>query len=478
MTDDLAASAAALGLEGDEAECRARFEAAFPAYARTAALDEMRRTEFARLDAQGQAYLDYTGASLYADRQVHEHLRLLRRYVLGNPHSTNPASRLSTSLVESARSRVLEHFGASADDYAVIFTHNATAGIKLVAESFPFGHGGELLLTYDNHNSVNGMREYAVAHGAEVTYVPLTRPDLRVDMERLGAALAREGRGPRLFAFPAQSNFTGVRHPLDWIERAHSHGWQVLLDAAAFVPTARLDLGRVRPEFAVVSFYKMFGYPTGVGALLARRDAAARLTRPWYAGGTTVFSSVQGFVGSGTGHRLLEPPEGFEDGTPNFLAIPAVEIGLDFLSAAGLEAIGQRTLALTGWLIEALGALRHPAGTPCAEVYGPLGLEGRGANVLFNALSPDGARLDATAVQEAAAAVGISVRSGCHCNPGGCEVALDYAPDSVVGCGTAPMGTPLSALGHLDGALRASFGIASNFSDAYRLVRFVAGLGR
>ena len=44
----------------------------------------------------------------------------------------------------------------------------------------------------------------------------------------------------------------------------------MLLDAAAFVPTNRLDLRVVTPDFVAVSFYKMFGYPTGVGCLLIR----------------------------------------------------------------------------------------------------------------------------------------------------------------------------------------------------------------
>jgi hypothetical protein len=67
----------------------------------------------------------------------------------------------------------------------------------------------------------------------------------------------------------------------------------VLLDAAAFVPTNRLDLAAVHPDFVALSFYKMFGYPTGVGALIARRDGARKLHRPWFAGGTITVASVQ-----------------------------------------------------------------------------------------------------------------------------------------------------------------------------------------
>ncbi|HEY6053047.1 MAG TPA: aminotransferase class V-fold PLP-dependent enzyme, partial [Gaiellaceae bacterium] len=218
-----------------------------------------------------------------------EHVELLRGGVFGNPHSVNPTSAAMTELVERARAAVLEFFRASPEEYVAIFTPNATGALRLVGEAYPFRPGDRFLLTFDNHNSVNGIREFARARGAETTYVPSVAPDLRVDEGLLPRYLTEVGGDHHnLFAFPAQSNFSGVQHPFDWIERAHDAGWDVLLDAAAFVPTNRLDLGRVHPDFVCVSFYKMFGWPTGVGALIARREALARLERPWFSGGTIV----------------------------------------------------------------------------------------------------------------------------------------------------------------------------------------------
>ena len=128
-----------------------------------------------------------------------------------------------------------------------------------------------------------------------------------------------------------------MKHPLPLIERARERGWRVLLDAAAFAPTNRLDLKAAKPDFVVVSFYKMFGYPTGVGCLIVRNETLAALKRPWFAGGTVNFASVHGR------RRVLAPREaGFEDGTLNFLSIPAVESGLRRLEAIGMEAIGTR----------------------------------------------------------------------------------------------------------------------------------------
>ena len=229
-----------------------------------AAFAELRRTEFARLDETGHVYLDYTGAGLYAESQLDEHLALLRAGVFGNPHSVNPTSTAMTELVEQARAAVLAFFRASPDEYVVIFTPNATGALRLVGEAYPFCTGDRFLLTFDNHNSVNGMREFARARGAETTYVPSESPDLRVDDQVLSRYLTEVGGDHHnLFAYPAQSNFSGVQHPLEWIEQAHEHGWDVLLDAAAFVPTNRLDLSRWHPDFVCLSFYKMFGWPTG-----------------------------------------------------------------------------------------------------------------------------------------------------------------------------------------------------------------------
>ncbi len=176
-----------------------------------------------------------------------------------------------------------------------MFTANASGALKIVGEGYPFGVGGRLLLAFDNHNSVNGIREYAAALGATVEAVPHARPELRLDPLALEAALERARPGAHhLFTYPAQSNFSGVQHPLELIAHAQARGWEVLLDAAAFVPTHRLDLSYIHPDFVSISFYKLFGYPTGIGALLVRKSALAKLRCPYFVGGTVNLVSVQG----------------------------------------------------------------------------------------------------------------------------------------------------------------------------------------
>src|SRR4051812_12985895 len=118
---------------------------------------ELRAREFSRLDSSRQAYLDYTGSALYAESQVRAHESLLLEGVFGNPHAENGPSRQSTRVIDDARAMVLAFLDADPSTYEVIFTANATHAMKLVGEGYPFRRGGELLLSADNHNSVNGL---------------------------------------------------------------------------------------------------------------------------------------------------------------------------------------------------------------------------------------------------------------------------------------------------------------------------------
>ena len=466
-------SAVAAGLQPREAEVE--FLREYPDYAATTHLDHLRANEYQRLDAAGHVYLDYTGGGLHAEHQVREHAELLNAHVYANPHSASRTSATTTMLVERTRRAVLEWFNARGD-YIAVFTSNATGALKHVAEGFPFGPGGRLLLTADNHNSVNGIREFACARGAEVEYAPLTYPELRIDTAHLGIALAAADSGAaNLFAFPAQSNFSGVKHPLDLVAKARDRGWRVLLDAAAFVPTNRLDLQEVQPDFVSVSFYKMFGYPTGVGCLLVRNDALTVLKRPWFAGGTVNFATVHARA-----HILAPGEAGFEDGTLNYLAIPAVEIGLRHLASVGIDSIQTRVRCLTAWLLDRLVRLHHTNGRPMVRIYGPVTTAMRGAIVTMNFYDPDGHLLDYRRVEELAGEQGISLRTGCFCNPGAGETAEGITDEDVTAAlaATSDLTLPsfLQVITHRGvksaGAIRASFGIASNFRDAYRFLAF------
>lgn len=46
------------------------------------------------------------------------------------------------------------------------------------------------------------------------------------------------------------------------------------------------------PYLQAISYYKIFGYPTGLGALLVRKDAAEILQKRYFGGGTVLACSA------------------------------------------------------------------------------------------------------------------------------------------------------------------------------------------
>jgi len=112
-----------------------------------------------------------------------------------------------------------------------------------------------------------------------------------------------------------------------------------------------------------------------------------------------------------------------------------------------------------------------------ARIYGPAGTGDRGGIVAFNLLDPAGRVIDERAVAQETAAAGISIRTGCHCNPGASEAASQLTSQA---WRTAARARPQTMDQYLDllglasaGALRASVGLASNVDDVEQFLAFV-----
>jgi molybdenum cofactor sulfurtransferase len=480
----------------DEADCAAARQAFLQNLAphQTQAIsriEALRTSAFARIDEQHHTYLDYTGGSLCPRPLLDAYKEGLESSVMGNPHSRNPTSTEATETSKEARKAALDYFGATqqpgahpydfdAYDYLCIFTANASHGLRLIGEAYPFTPDGTFGILRDNHNSAVAIREYAKAKGARVAYADVTKPALQLDGASLDDLIATTApSADNLFVLPAQSNFSGLRQALSTVTHLQANGYDVLLDAAAYAPTSRLHLSDVKPAFAVAAFYKMFGFPTGIGVLFVRQDVAPKLARPTFAGG-----SVE-FVSSLVDHRftLLPGHAAFEDGTINYLGLKGITLGLQFLDKH-IADIKANTHALTLWTLAHLKSLRHPDGTPQVIIYGDQESDLHGATIAFNLTDPSGSistgLVPYQQVEAQAAAYMISLRAGRFCNHILAEQAFGVpAPFMQSLVETMPDCTNKqlveAATGHPFpiGAVRISFGIASTFRDAYTLVQFV-----
>jgi selenocysteine lyase/cysteine desulfurase len=134
-------------------------------------------------------------------------------------------------------------------------------------------------------------------------------------------------------------------------------------------------------------------------------------------------------------------------------------------------------MCLTGWLIDQITSLHHSTGAPLMRLYGPPNIQARGATIQVNFLTSEGRLIDCSTIERIANNARISLRAGCHCNPGAREVALGFTKDELVACFKDKDRQTFEQFlqvidGKTTGALRASLGLVTTFADVYTYVQF------
>lgn len=206
------------------------------------------------------------------------------------------------------------------------------------------------------------------------------------------------------------------------------------------------------PDFACLSFYKIFGFPD-VGGLVVRRDSGHVLTlRRYFGGGTVAMISVFGGgsseLSSGENRRSVwhrskarEPGyalhDALEDGTLPFHSILALGEAIDVHERlhGSQEAVSRHVTGLIARMYSRMASLRHANGAPVVKIYTEDGSGSefgdptrQGATIAFNLLDDDGGYIAYSDVERIANQHGIYVRSGGICCPGGLFTALQYEP--------------------------------------------------
>ncbi|GLD56072.1 molybdenum cofactor sulfurase isoform X1 [Lates japonicus] len=447
-------------------------------------LEDVIEQEFRRI--KGITYLDHAGTTLHPESLVRDYCLDISRNVYGNPHSHSPSSRLTHDTIERVRYRVLQHFNATPEEYSVIFTSGCTAALKLVAESFPWRLQSLFSYLTDCHTSVVGIRGVTSVRGVVALPVAPQEVENRAKEEAQGEDVICQT--PHLFCYPAQSNFSGRKYPLSHARGIqarrlypacdHRGRWFVLLDAASHVSCSPLNLQHCPADFIPISFYKMFGFPTGLGALLVRNDAAGILTKTYFGGGTAAayLSGEDYYVHS------ANISDRFEDGTVPFLDIIALNHSFEALHkiTGGMHNIQQHTFGLARYTYMLLSSLCHGNGRPVAQIYTEGQFESpstQGAILNFNLIDSHGQIIGYSQVDRMASLYNIHLRTGCFCNTGACQ--------SFLGITNQQMKRNLQS-GHVcgdsidlvdgqpTGSVRVSFGYMSTFEDCQKFLNFVA----
>ncbi|KAJ5669160.1 Molybdenum cofactor sulfurase [Penicillium macrosclerotiorum] len=450
-------------------------------------VDKIREQEYPLLNALMASlettYVDHAGTTPYAKSMIEAFSRHMTSNLFGNPHSMSLSSQLSTQRTDDIRLRVLRFFNADPTEFDLVFVANATAAIKLVADSFRdsdyrgFWYGYHI----DAHTSLVGVRELAdMGHQC-------FQSDAEVE-SWIPELASTPTKAPRLFAFPAQSNMNGRRLPLRWCEKIRSAAETcsgnvyTLLDAASFVSTAPLDLGPsgCAPDFTALSFYKIFGFPD-LGALIVRKSAARVFERRKFFGGGTVDMVI---AAGAQWHAKKETSihERLEDGTLPFHSIIALDAALDTHERlyGSMANISSHTGFLAKRLYDRLSVLTHWNQTNVCQIYQNNSVYGcpltQGPIIAFNLRNSKGEWIPKTEVEKLATVQNLQLRSGSVCNPGGTAHSLGWTGADLrrhystgLRCGDAH--DILS--GRPTGILRVSLGAMTNMKDIDSVVDFI-----
>ncbi|KAJ6626919.1 pyridoxal phosphate-dependent transferase [Mycena sp. CBHHK59/15] len=383
-------------------------------------------------------YLDYAASAVAPILTLHSLSSSIATTLYSNPHSRSSSSVATSLEIERCRGRILEDlFGLSTSlsksKWDVIFTSGATASMKLVGDAFPWKAGASRYrYLKQSHTSLVGVRGSALARGAIVD---------ALDVDDVLESFHNDSQAT-LFGYPAQCNATGQRLGLELsrrLKQRHPNVY-ILLDAAAYLSTAVLELDSIpiedAPDFIACSFYKLFGYPTGLGCLVVKKSSASCLQRnSYFGGGTTDAISVSSPFWSQPRRSLIPGPihERFEDGTLPFLNIIALGHALNTHRRLykSHRNVSKHVATLLSFATHELSLIKHANGRPVFLQHRAFSsaryLEEPGPIIAFSLLGPSSEFIGHVTLDQLATINGFHIRAGGLCNTGVLASAFDLS---------------------------------------------------
>ncbi|MBM4411037.1 MAG: cysteine desulfurase [Chloroflexi bacterium] len=344
-------------------------------------------------------YLDNAATSQRPVQVLAEITRFYRDHNANIHRGVHTLSVEATELYEQARAKVARFIGA-ADPREIIFTHNTTESINLVAHGWARKHlqpGDEVVISeIEHHSNIVPWQMLRDERGITLKYIPML-PDGTLDLDAARSIITDR---TRLVSITAMSNALGTIVPLDVIvARARAVGALVLVDGAQSVPHMPVDvqtLGSLGVDFLAFSGHKMLA-PFGIGILWGRLPVLESMD-PFMGGGDMILTV------SMERSTWADVPAKFEAGTPNVGDAIALGAAVDYLSALGMDAVRRHEREITDY------ALRRLADVPGVTIFGVPDAERRGGVISFEL---DG--VHPHDIGQVLDTKGVAIRTGHHC---------------------------------------------------------------
>jgi cysteine desulfurase/selenocysteine lyase len=335
--------------------------------------------------------------------------------------SSHMLGREASNAAEGAREKVADFVGAKAEE--TVWTRNATEALNIVAYGLDYSKRKKVVTSALEHHAV--LLPWMNLRDRGMITLEIVGCDERGHVSEEAWANAID-RNTALVVTNNGNNTSGVSQCTKNLAKiAHDSGALICIDGAQGVPHRHVDFRKENFDYLCFSAHKMLG-PTGIGALVMKREQMAKL-QPLVRGGGTVKT---------VNLDRVEPVSDytrFEAGVQHYSGMIGFAAACGYLKSYGMENVEAHEKALAsamlGELEKAGVAVHGPKDLPRSALYS---FNIRGAKAHDVALMLD--------------KEGIAVRSGFFC----AQPAME-------------------AMGAKDGAVRASCYIYNSPDDVRKL---------
>ena len=385
------------------------------------------KDDFPILNNKDISYLD-SGATTQKPEAVLEAVNEYYRTSNANPHrGAYSLSIEATRLYDESREKVSK-FINSENKEQIIFTRNATESLNLIAYSYGLNNLKKedkiVLSIMEHHSNLVPWQYVSKKTGAILEYM-YTNQNGELEEDEIKSKIVP---GTKIVGITHVSNVLGTINPVkEIIQRAHSVGAIVIVDASQSVPHMKVDVKDLDADFLVFSGHKMLA-PLGIGVLYGKKELLEKMP-PFLFGGDMieyVYEQETSFA---------ELPNKFEAGTQNVGGAVGLAKAIDYLENIGMDNVEKHEKELIKYALERLSMLDF------LSVYGPKEIEKHASVISFNinGIHPH----DVASILDSQ---NVCVRSGNHC------------------------AQPLLRFMGIDSTLRASFYIYNDKNDVDKLI--------
>ena len=347
-------------------------------------------------DGHPLVYLDNAATSQKPVQVIAEITRYYRDSNANIHRGVHTLSQEASALYDDVREDVRALINAPSER-EVIFTHNTTESINLVAHAWGRAHlreDDEVVLTeIEHHSNIVPWQLLRDERGIVLKFISML-PDGTLNLDEARRLITDR---TRLLGVTQMSNALGTIVPVrELAALAHEHGAIVLVDGAQSVPHMPVDVQELGADLLAFSAHKMLG-PTGVGVLWGRMELLETM-QPFLGGGEMILTVT---LEQSTWNDI---PARFEAGTPNIAGVVGFGAAIKYLRRLDLRRVREHELELVDY------ALRRIGDVPGVTIFGPPDPNDRGGVVSFELEG-----VHAHDVGQVLDSRGVAVRTGHHC---------------------------------------------------------------